>query len=181
MLIGVQRGIFSNESGIGLGAIAASASNSFNGVKSGYIQVLGIYITTMIICTATAFMILTSGYSLNVDNPNGIEITSFAFKIHFGNLGNILLIICVILFSFSTILTGYYYCESNLNFILKKINKVPLKLITGFSVFIGTVSSPTFIWEGIDILVALLALINIFILYQMRTEIKQYHENYDTI
>ena len=58
ILIGVQRAIFSNESGIGLGGIAASASNSQNGSQSGYIQILGIYITTILICTATAFMIL---------------------------------------------------------------------------------------------------------------------------
>lgn len=181
LLIGVQRGIFSNESGIGLGAIAACASNSSNGVKSGYVQVLGIYITTLIICTSTAFMILTSGYNLNIENPNGIEITSFAFNNHFGNLGNILLILCIILFSFSTILTGYYYCESNLSYCLKKFNKTPLKIITGVSVFLGTIVSPTFIWQEIDILVAFLALINMFVLYQMRNEIKQYHENYDTI
>jgi len=181
LLIGVQRGIFSNESGIGLGAIAACTSNTSNGVKGGYIQVLGIYITTMIICTATAFMVLTSGYNLNIEKPNGIEITSFAFSNHFGNLGNILLILCILLFSFSTILTGYYYCESNLNFILKKFNKTPLKIITGASVFLGTILSPTIIWQGIDVLVAFLALINIYVLYQMRNEIKQYHQNYDTI
>lgn len=181
VLVGVQRGIFSNESGIGLGAIAACASNSDNGCKSGYIQVLGVYITTIVICTSTALMILTAGYNLNISNPNGIELTMFAFNYHFGSLGNILLITCILLFSFSTILTGYYYCESSFSFILKSFNKNYLKLFTFFSVFLGSIISPTTIWQCIDILVAFLALINIYVLLKLSTEIKQYHQKYDRI
>lgn len=181
LLIGVQRAIFSNESGIGLGAIAACASNSKNGARSGYIQVLGVYITTIIICTSTALMILTSGYDLNLENINGIEITSYAFNYHFGDLGNILLVICILLFSFSTILTGYYYCESSLCFIFGSYKKIFLKFITAFSVFFGSVISPTTIWSSIDILVAILALINIFVLYSLSTEIGKYHQKYDKI
>lgn len=180
-LIGIQRGIFSNESGIGLGAIAACASNSKNGARSGYIQVLGVYITTIIICTATAFMILTTGYNFVIPNPNGIELTSYAFQYHFGNLGNILLILCILLFSFSTILTGYYYCESNLNFLFKKINTNYLKIITSFSVFLGSVLSATIIWQCIDIFVAIIAIINIYVLYKLSGEIKQYHQKCDKI
>ena len=181
MLVGVQRGIFSNESGIGLGAIAACASNSKNGARSGYIQVLGVYITTIIICTATALMILTAGYDLNLTNPNGIELTSYAFNLHFGSLGNILLIICILLFSFSTILTGYYYCESNLNFLFKKVKLTPLKIFTAASVFLGAILSPTIIWQFIDILVAILAIINIYVLYKLAPEVKQYHQKCDRI
>ena len=181
MLVGVQRGIFSNESGIGLGAIAACASNSKNGARSGYIQVLGVYITTIIICTATALMILTAGYDLNLTNPNGIELTSYAFNLHFGSLGNILLIICILLFSFSTILTGYYYCESNLNFLFKKVKLTPLKIFTAASVFLGAILSPTIIWQFIDILVAILAIINIYVLYKLAPEVKQYHQKCDII
>ena len=181
LLIGIQRGIFSNESGIGLGAIAACASNSKNGARSGYIQVLGVYITTIIICTATAIMILTSGYDLNIDNPNGIELTNYAFNYHFGNFGNLLLVLCILLFSFSTILTGYYYCESNLNFLFKKLNTKPLKFATALSVFVGSILSATLIWQCIDILVAIMAIMNIYVLYKLGPEIKQYHQKCDKI
>ncbi len=182
VLIGVQRGIFSNESGIGLGAVAASASNSKNGCQSGYIQVLGVYITTILICTATAFMILIFDYKdVIINNPNGIELTSLAFNYHFGNVGNILLALCILMFSFSTILTGYYYCESSLKFLFKKVNKTLLIVLTPLSVFIGTVTSPTLIWEIIDILVAFLALINIYALVKLKGEIVHYHKKYDKI
>ena len=182
MLIGVQRGIFSNESGIGLGAIAASSSNSDNGNKSGYIQVLGIYITTILICTATAFMILIFDYKdVFIDNPNGIELTNLAFNYHFGNIGNILLVLCILLFSFSTILTGYYYCESSLKFLSKKINISFLKVIVPLSVLSGTITSPSIIWQIVDILVAILAIINIYTMYKLKEEIVKYHQKYDRI
>jgi len=176
ILIGVQRAIFSNESGIGLGGIAASASNSQNGSQSGYIQILGVYITTILICTATAFMILIFDYqNITLNNPNGIELTSLAFNHHFGNLGNILLVLCILLFSFTTILTGYYYCESSLKFLSKNINIKPLIIITPLSVLLGTISSPSTIWEMIDILVAILAVINIYAIIKLKTVIINYH------
>ena len=180
LLIGVQRGIFSNESGIGLGSIAASSSTSTNGCKSGYIQVLGVYITTILICTATAFMILIFDYeNIMINNPNGIEITSLAFNYHFGNIGNILLLICIILFSFTTILTGYYYCESSLKFLNKNIKF--LKIIVPISVFLGTIVSPSVIWKFVDILVSFLAIINIYSLYKLRDVLFKYHKKYDRI
>lgn len=179
ILIGVQRAIFSNESGIGLGGIAASASNSTSGSQSGYIQILGVYITTILICTATAFMILIFDYqNVALKNLNGIELTSYAFNYHFGNLGNILLVICILLFSFTTILTGYYYCESSLKFLTTKINITPLKIITPLSVLLGTIISPTTIWETIDILVAFLAIINIYAIIKLKKEVINYHKKY---
>ncbi len=182
ILIGIQRAIFSNESGIGLGGIAASASNSTNGSKSGYVQVLGVYITTILICTATAFMILIFDYNnIQIDNPNGIELTSFAFNYHFGFFGNILLVLCILLFSFSTILTGYYYCESSLKFLFNKGNIYLLKYLVPLSVLLGTITSPTIIWAFVDSLVAILALLNIYAMYKLRREIMNYHTKYGKI
>lgn len=182
ILIGVQRAIFSNESGIGLGAIAASASNSINGSKSGYIQVLGVYITTILICTATAFMILIFDYkSVTLTNPNGIELTSLAFNHHFGSLGTILLVACILMFSFSTVLTGYYYCQSSLKFLSKNINTKCLLIITPLSVVLGAITSPTTIWTLVDILVAILAIINIYSIFKLKEEIMLYYKKYDRI
>lgn len=182
ILIGVQRAIFSNESGIGLGAIAASASNSINGSKSGYIQVLGVYITTILICTATAFMILIFDYkSVTLTNPNGIELTSLAFNHHFGSLGTILLVACILMFSFSTVLTGYYYCQSSLKFLSKNINTKCLLTITPLSVVLGAITSPTTIWTLVDILVAILAIINIYSIFKLKEEIMLYYKKYDRI
>lgn len=180
LIIGIERGIFSNESGLGLGAIATSAVEEENPTTSGYVQVLGVYITTIIICTATAIMILLFNYnSMSLQNPNGIEITAEAFKYHFGSFGKILLIVNVMFFAFSTILTGYYYCQSALTFLNNKIDIYFLIVATPISVFIGTISSPKLIWNVIDLLVAILAFINIFSLMKLKDEISQYHQKYN--
>ena len=78
---------------------------------------IGIYITSFLICTSTAILVLTSNYSiLNISDPNGIEIATHAFSYHLGDLGNVILVICIFLFAFSTILSGYYYGESSLKY-----------------------------------------------------------------
>ena len=75
-VIGMQRGVFSTEAGLGTGSIASSCSHTDNKINLGLIQVLGIYFTVFIVCTSTALLILTSDYQLlNFENMNGIELT----------------------------------------------------------------------------------------------------------
>lgn len=172
VIIGIQRGIFSNEAGIGTGSIAASVNQDNNIVSSSYIQMLGVYITSFLICTITGLMVIISNYGiLNISDPNGIEIALFSFNYHFGNIGNILLVILIILFAFSTILSAYYYGEVSLNYFKKKnINILRFLLIV--MVLLGTIFSSTYIWIFIDINVSMLALINIYAIYKLRNEIK---------
>ena len=176
MLMGIQRGIFSNEAGIGTGSIAASSGSSNDSSMQGYVQMIGIYITSFLICTATAIIILTSNYNtLNLSDLNGIEIATHAFKYHLGNTGNIILVISILLFAFSTILSGYYYGESSLKFLFKKTNKkyiMLLKISTALIIFFGSIFSPSILWEFTDVFVAFLALINIYAIYKLRNEIK---------
>lgn len=177
LLIGVQRGIFSNEAGIGTGAIASASSSSDDANKQGYIQIIGVYITSIIICTCTAFIILSSSYKgLNVIDPNGIEIATFSFNYHLGKFGNIFLLISIFLFAFSTILSGYFYGESSLKYFFNNINNkyiFILKLFTTIVIFTGSIISSTFLWNFIDILVSILAIINIYAIYKLRNEIKR--------
>jgi len=181
-LIGLQRGIFSNEAGIGTGSIASSTVESNEAAEQGYIQMIGVYITTMLICTATAIIIMTSDYNLlSLNDINGIEITQYAFKYHLGNLGNIIVFISIIMFAFSTILTGYYYGESSLKSIFKNINFkeiLILKLLIVLVVFLGAITSPTLIWKLVDILAAVLVIINVYALLKLRHEIKEEYDKY---
>ncbi len=173
-IVGIQRGIFSSEAGIGTGAIASS-TNRCNSINQGYIQILGVYITNMLICTATAFVIILSNYNNVIfEDINGIEIVLYAFRYHLGSLGNIVVIISIFLFSFSTILTGYYYGEASLKYLLKNINNnkvIILKLITLLMLFIGGVISSSFIWSFVDIFVAILTIINIIAIILLKNSI----------
>lgn len=165
-IIGVQRGIFSNEAGIGTGAIAAATSDTKNYKNQGYIQILGIYFTSLVICTISAFIILLSPYKdLNIENINGIEISLFALKYHLGSLGELFLILSICLFAFSTIIAGYYYGESSLRFINKKITKIGIiffKILTLIILFLGAIIKPGPLWNISDFIIALLAIINIY-------------------
>ncbi len=177
LIVGMQRGIFSNEAGLGTGSITSSTSNTKIPARQGYIQMLGIYITTLLICTATAIIILTSNYQeLILEDVNGIEITQYAFQYHLGNFGSIAVFISILLFSFSTILTGYYDGESCLKYFIHNISKkhlLLLKIISLVVLFTGAIASSNFLWNVVDILVAFLAIINIYALFHLKSEVKQ--------
>jgi AGCS family alanine or glycine:cation symporter len=172
MIIGIQRGIFSNEAGIGTAAIVAATANNNFPVKQGLIQMLGIYFTTLIICTATAMIILTSNYtSLNIIDLNGIEITQYAINYHLGEVGEYVLIISIILFAFSTIITGYYYGESSLKFLFKNCKHqyiTILKIITLAILLLSSIISPTILWQVVDVFVAILAIVNIYAMLSLK-------------
>jgi len=177
LIIGVQRGIFSNEAGLGTGSITSSTSSTNSSVSQGYIQMLGIYVTTLLICTATAIIVMTSNYAeLVLADVNGIEITQYAFKYHLGNFGNILLFISVLLFSFTTILTGYYDGESSLKYLFNKASKwhlTSLKVVSMMVLFLGCIIPSETLWSFVDILMALLAIINIWALFKLKGHVKQ--------
>lgn len=173
-IVGVQRGIFSNEAGLGTGSIASSIGN-LPSKQQGYIQILGVYITSLIICTSTAFIILTSNYNgFQFTDLNGIELASKAFEYHLGSIGTIFTFLSILLFSFSTILTGYYYGESSLKYFNLKENKKSLfllKLFTLIILFLGCIISSDFLWKLVDVLVAILAIINIYAIFQLKEEL----------
>lgn len=174
-IIGIQRGIFSTEAGLGSGAIASSTSSVKNKIGLGLVQILGIYFTSFIICTSTAFIILMSDYTtINFQDINGIELTQYALSYHLGKFGIIFLILSIISFAFSTIIAGYYYGESNLKYLVKNLSNKKLNLFKCLTVILlifGSIISPTILWNIIDILVACLAIINMYSLIKLRKEI----------
>ena len=175
MIIGVQRGIFSSEAGIGTGAVASGTSDTDSPSKQGYIQMLGVYFTSFIICTGTALIILTSKVDLmKFSDPNGIEITLTALNNHLGNFGTIILLFAIISFAFSTIVSGYYYGESNLEFLDKKMNKrkvIFLNILVTIILFYGAIAKPSSLWNIVDIGVAFLAIINSIAMLLLRNKL----------
>ena len=176
IIIGVQRGIFSTEAGTGTGAVASGVSETKSPSKQGYIQMLGVYFTSFIVCTSTAMIILTSDIDIHsFTDPNGIEITLRALESHLGNFGIIILLFLVISFAFSTIISGYYYGESNIKYIIKKMNNKYIKALEVLVVIIllyGAIARPSILWESVDLGLALLAIINSFSIFMLQGEIK---------
>ncbi len=173
LIIGMQKGIFANEAGVGTSAIISGATSNKDYIKQGYLGIIETYFISLFVTTITAFIIILSPYNIiEFNNINGIELTKYAFNYHFGYFGEIILLIILILFSFSTIITVYYYGESNLKFLTKKKRPINiLKIIAIISLFLGGIISSSYIWLVVDTFVALLAIINITSIYKLKNTI----------
>ena len=108
MLVGIKRGLFSNEAGMGLAPNAAATADVTHPVKQGLIQTLGVFTDTIVICSCTAFMILLYPDYTTV-GLEGIQLTQAALSSQIGPIGNIFIAVCILLFAFSSIVGNYYY------------------------------------------------------------------------
>ncbi|NEU04491.1 amino acid carrier protein [Clostridium senegalense] len=158
---GVKRGLFSNEAGMGSSPNAAAAAEAYHPVEQGLVQTLGVFVDTIIICSATAFIILSSGTYAD-SNLTGIELTQHALTSQIGSFGNYFIAICILLFAFSSIIGNYYYGESNIEFI--KTNKIVLTIyricVVGMVMF-GSLVKVEFVWNIADFFMGLMAIINL--------------------
>ncbi|NHE57247.1 alanine/glycine:cation symporter family protein [Cyclobacterium plantarum] len=181
---GIKRGIYSNEAGQGTAPHAAAAAEVSHPVKQGLVQAFSVYVDTLFICTATAFMILFTG-QYNVINPEGgflvenlpgvpigPEFTQFAISEHFPNLGPGFIAIALAFFAFTTIMAYYYIAETNLSFLQRDNNqKWPLFLLRALilvATFYGTIRTAALAWTLGDIGVGMMAWLNIIAIFLLR-------------
>ncbi|WP_214785505.1 alanine/glycine:cation symporter family protein [Exiguobacterium sp. s183] len=159
--MGVRRGLFSNEAGMGSAPNAAAAAEVSHPAKQGFLQALGVFLDTLIVCTATAAIILLSD-SYASGNGEGIVLLQNALTEQIGALAPAFIAISVFLFAFSSIAGSYYYGETNIEFIKKSKGAVfGFRLATMAFVFIGAVASLGFVWSLADLFMAGMTLINI--------------------
>lgn len=161
LLIGIKRGLFSNEAGMGSAPNAAATANVSHPVKQGLIQTLGVFTDTIVICSCTAFIILLSDIDLS-SGLTGIELTQNALSSHLGNFGSIFIAICVLLFAFSSIVGNYYYGEANIEFLSsKKIYITIYRVCVALMVLFGATVSMDIVWNLADVIMALMAITNL--------------------
>ncbi len=169
MQAGIARGLFSNEAGMGSAAnIAASASPKPNHPASrGFIQMMGVFVDTIVICIATAAIILLAG-DVGADN-DGIAITIHALTNHVGAWGGIFIGLAILLFCFTSIIAGYSYAETNLLFLTHNNKKaLPLFRICVLAmVMFGAVAKVGFVWNLADLSMGLMATVNIIALLML--------------
>lgn len=172
LILALQKSVFANESGAGTSAIISGTTDNKDYKLQGNIGIIQTYFINFIVLTVTAIIIGTSDYQ-NINIINGIELTKHAFFYHLGHFGEIMLLVILFLFSFSTIITIYYYGENSLKFLTnsKKSIKV-LKILTIISLFIGGIINANVIWNLIDIFLALLTIINMYAIYKLKDVIK---------
>jgi len=163
ILQGIKRGLFSNEAGMGSAPNAAATAAVPHPVKQGLLQSLGVFFDTMLVCTATAIMILLySGLKFGEKAPQGVEVTQSALNEHLGSPGGIFLTVAITLFAFSSVVGNYYYGQSNIEFLSK--NKAILfifRCLVVVLVFTGAVVKTETVWSTADLFMGLMAIVNL--------------------
>ncbi|WP_434931978.1 alanine/glycine:cation symporter family protein [Shewanella sp. HL-SH4] len=163
MQAGIARGLFSNEAGMGSAAnIAASASpNPNHPASQGYIQMMGVFFDTIVICTATAAIILLSGDAAG--SGEGIGMTINALTFHVGSWGGAFIAFAILLFCFTSIIANYSYAETNIMFLSGNSKKaLPLfRLVVLGMVMFGAMAKIGLVWDLADVSMGLMALVNI--------------------
>ena len=164
MMQGIKRGLYSNEAGMGSAPNAAASADVSHPVKQGLVQMLSVFIDTLLICSATAFMCLCSGVAPTEDLA-GAPYVQASLQAVMGNFGPIFIAVSMALFAFTTLIGNYYYCEGCLRFIFKR---APSKsFMTGFRavaaviVLLGAMLSMSLAWDTADLFQALMVIINV--------------------
>ncbi len=164
MMMGIKRGLFSNEAGMGSAPNAAATAHVSHPAKQGLIQSLGVFVDTLIICSATALIILVSGEFTS--GAVGIELTQNALASQVGNWASIFVAVAIFLFAFSSIIGNYYYGETNIEFIKKsKISILVYRIAAVGMVLFGATAEFSLVWDMADLTMGLMALMNILVIF----------------
>ena len=165
---GVKRGLFSNEAGTGSAPSAAAAAEVDHPAKQGLIQALGVYVDTLVICTATALVVLVTKESV-IEGLGGMKLLQEAFRYHVGDWGVIFIACVLFLFAFSTALGITYYAKPNLIFIADKDwLQTAFKIFACCMLFYGGMKQAFLVWALADLGLGLMAIVNIFAIIPLR-------------
>ena len=162
MMIGIKRGLFSNEAGEGSAPNVAATASVSHPVKQGLIQALGVFTDTLMVCSCTAFIILICGLHQTTD-LNGIVLTQASVETVIGSFGSVFIAIAILLFAFSSIIGNYYYGEANIRFLTNSKMTITVYRIfsAGVVVMFGALATLELVWSLGDFFMALLTACNL--------------------
>ncbi|MGI9276850.1 MAG: alanine/glycine:cation symporter family protein [Endozoicomonas sp.] len=182
MMQGVKRGLFSNEAGMGSGPNAAATATPWphHPAAQGIISMTSVFIDTIVICTATAAIVMLSGQLDGENTLNGIELTQASLGSIVGSWGEWFITGAVIFFGFTSIVANYYYGESNLLFMRNSPALLFLyRISVVFLVFLGAISTLEDVWIVADLAMALMALINLMVIVLLSGPALEVLRDYD--
>lgn len=158
---GVRRGLFSNEAGMGSAPNAAATADVSHPAKQGLVQSLGVFVDTIVICSATAFVILFSGI-YESSEENGITLTQQALGSQVGGWAVGFISFAVFMFAFSSIVANYYYGETNIEFITGSRRWITYYRFAVMAlVLFGSVAAVEIVWALADLFMASMAIVNL--------------------
>ncbi|MFC7403271.1 alanine/glycine:cation symporter family protein [Citricoccus sp. GCM10030269] len=164
LMQGMRRGLFSNEAGMGSVPNAAATAAVSHPAKQGLTQALGVYFDTIIVCSATAFIILLSNPQFGSENVEGVSLTQSALQAQVGNWVGPFLTAVIFFLAWSSILGNYYYGESNIEFLAGRKARpfiMSYRVLVVVCVFAGALGSVALIWNIADLFMGFMATINL--------------------
>lgn len=164
MMQGVRRGLFSNEAGMGSVPNAAATANTSHPAKQGLVQSLGVFFDTIIICSATAFIILLAGL-YETGEESGIILTQTSMAVHVGSWAPYFVAVAIMFFAFSSIIGNYYYGETNIEFINahKSWMTIYRVAVIGMVMF-GSMAAVEVVWNMADLFMGIMAILNLTVI-----------------
>ncbi len=162
---GIARGLFSNEAGMGSAPNAAATAETSHPVKQGLIQAMGVFFDTLVICSATAFIVILAGKYTGT-GYEGVQLTQESLSCFVGNWGNSFIAICILMFAYSSILGNYYYGETNIEFMNNKgIYLFIYRLAVVAMVLFGCLQKVSVVWNMADVTMGLMATVNLIAIF----------------
>lgn len=163
IMYGIKRGLFSNEAGVGSAPNASASAEVEHPVKQGLVQVLSVFIDTLLVCSATAFMCMCSGVEPS-ESLSGAPYIQECIKSVLGGFGPIFITVSMMLFAFTTLLGNLYYVDRSLIHLIGHIpSKKAMKLINlteAIVIFLGSILSADLLWNIADVTMGLMTIIN---------------------
>lgn len=163
IMYGVKRGLFSNEAGVGSAPNASASADVSHPVKQGLVQILSVFLDTLLVCSATAFMCLSSGIEPTAE-LEGAPYVQAAMKSALGSFGPVFITVAMVLFAFTTLIGNLYYVNQAFSHILghlpsKRFNYV-YYVVASLLIFVGAGLSSKLLWGVADITMGLMTIIN---------------------
>ncbi len=178
MRYGVARGLFSNEAGMGSTPHAHATALVAHPVLQGFTAFVGVFFDTIVVCSATALIILMTG--ADQMGLAGAMVTQQAFEVAFGSWGPKIIAVCLTFFAFTTIIGWYYFGESNVKYL--STSKVALNLFRLYSlttIIVGTVNQVDIVWNAADMFNGIMIVPNVIALFLLHKEVKRILRDYD--
>ena len=163
VMYGIKRGLFSNEAGVGSAPNASASAEVSHPAKQGLVQVLSVFIDTILVCSATAFMCMSSGIEPSAE-ISGAPYVQQALQSTLGDFGPIFITIAMILFAFTTLLGNLFYVDKSIAYLLGKVPGKAFKtvyyIIASLLILLGCVLSADLLWNLADVFMGGMTLIN---------------------
>lgn len=165
LIYGIKRGLYSNEAGVGSAPNASASAHVTHPAKQGLVQTLSVYIDTLLLCTATALMCLSSGVA-HTEKVSGAPYVQNAISTVFGKVGPTFITVAMVLFAFTTLLGNLYYVDNALIFMNHKKEpssrfKTIFKIVCVVIIFLGAIIPMDAAWAAADITMGGMTLINL--------------------